>query len=522
MRQLDFGRPLPTVTVKQKLLDTGPLPQKLLRAIWRQLGWTPHALQEKALLSRAPNGVVAAGRRTGKSQIGGHKLVPEAFRAQAEIDYLRKAGLRREYWIVGPEYSDAEKEFRVFWDSIDRLGFDLDKPGSYNNPISGEMRVSLFGGKFIVWAKSAKYPGTLVGEGLSGVVFSEAAKLKPSIWDKFIMPTLADFNGWAFFGSTPEGRNWFHDIWDAGQDGSNEGWESWRSPSWSNPYVYPQGVDEKVLEAVRKAKKDGTLKDMPKLVAKAIKTIDPAIWRLLRDQSSEMFGQEVAAEFNEFVGRVFKDFDEEIHVPKFEQVLRPDWRTYACTDYGFTNPFVWLLLQIDPHGERIHIVDEYYERQRTTGEAAAEIRDRKLAPNSGPFRVLQFFPDPAEPDRTRELSDALGIPYGSHTGGLLDDRLEWIRRKLKYPSHLKPGDPDRVPWLTVNRRCKETRREMGIYRYPETAEQSEAKNRSAPEAPLKKDDHTPEALGRFMAGFFGNPWGDRRGGTRVSSARVGR
>jgi hypothetical protein len=39
---------------------------------------------------------------------------------------------------------------------------------------------------------------------------------------------------------------------------------------------------------------------------------------------------------------------------------------------------------------------------------------------------------------------------------------------------------------------------MGEYRYPEN--KSETKNE--PEAPLKKDDHTPEALGRFMIGHF--------------------
>lgn len=44
--------------------------------------------------------------------------------------------------------------------------------------------------------------------------------------------------------------------------------------------------------------------------------------------------------------------------------------------------------------------------------------------------------------------------------------------------------------------------EMLAYRYPETIEDA---LKYAPEEPLKKDDHAPEALGRFMRGYFGSP-----------------
>ena len=496
-------------------LTTPPPGRKLLQKVWNRTLWVPHSGQEQIMFNRSRNQVVSFGRRAGKSQTGGNKLVPEYFRAHLELEELRSRGIRREYWIVGPTYSDAEKEFRVVWNALDRLGVPFDRPGSYNNPESGQMRISALNGCFIIDAKSAQYPQTLVGEGLSGVVFSEAAKLKPSVWIKYIRPTLADFGGWTYFGSTPEGRNWFYDLWEQGQDPDRPDWMSWRAPAWINPYVYPGGVDEKLLESAKRARRDGRLREWIQRVEFVGNQrelppspigIDPEIWSLFLDQSTEMFNQEIQALFNEFAGRVFKDFDEEIHVT--DKGFDPTWETYACSDYGFTNPFVWILLQLDPHHERIHILDEYYETGRTTGEAVAEINARGLRPTV----LREFFPDPAEPDRTREISQLLRLNAGRGTGGPLNDRLEWIRRFLK--PHPMTGEPR----FTIHRKCRNTIRDMGQYRYPELTDKVRER-RGEPELPQKKDDHAPEALGRFMVGKFGRP---HRAGTTQSRAKVRR
>ena len=491
------------------LLTTPSAKRRVHESFWKRTLWTPHVTQQEILLDSTRNQVVSLGRRAGKSQTGGHKLIPEYLRAYIELDVLKAKGLRREYWIVGPTYSDSEKEFRVTWNALEGLGISLDRPGSYNNPESGQMRISALGGRFIVHAKSAQYPQTLVGEGLSGAVFSEAAKLKPSVWIKYIRPTLADFGGWTYFGSTPEGRNWFYDLWEQGQNPQRTDWVSWRAPSWVNPYVYPDGVDERLLESAKHARRKGTLSEWIERVEHYANErglppspvgIDPEIWSLFLDQSTEMFNQEIQALFNEFAGRVFKDFDEELHVN--DVGFRAAWETYACADYGFTNPFVWLLVQVDPHHERIHIVDEYYETGKTTGEAIAEIHERGLRPPT----LREFYPDPAEPDRTREISNKLQLTAGRRTGGPLDDRIEWIRR------FLKPLASTGEPKLTVNRKCKNFIREHGQYRYPDATKANE-RGHPAPEVPEKKDDHTPEALGRLMVGLFGKPY---RTGTRQS------
>jgi hypothetical protein len=515
-------------------------------AMRSKLGFAPHPVQAEILASTARNQVLAAGRRFGKSQVGGHKLVPAAFTAFGEKAKLEAAGQRREYWIVGPEYSDAEKEFRVVYNALRRLGVDFDRPGTYNNPQSGDMRISLWEGAFQVHAKSAKYPETLVGEGLSGLVLSEAAKLKEITWTKYLRPTLADFRGWSFMGSTPEGRNWFYRAWESGQDPLRPDWASWRAPAWSNPYVYrdmrAQGRDAdlavRILQGLIRSRSlperlpvdsglriwmsDAQWESVQERTWEKVGLalgLDPEIVALALDLSEETFNQEEAALFNEYVGRVFKDWDEDIHVGDFD--FEPDWKTYAAIDYGFTNPFVWLLIQVDPFGERIRVIDEYYERGRTNGEAFREIRDRGLAPGG----LLEFYPDPAEPDRTAEGQSILNVRAAGSTGGLLEARIEWIRRKLKgVPAvdHLGVGHPDWSPQLQVHRRCKHMIREMGAYRYPRTAEEAAARDKEAPESPLKKDDHTPEALGRFMIGHYGSPWKDVAAPSRQRRAKIGR
>ena len=180
--------------------------------VFERLGFYPHVGQRPILSSTARFNVSAAGRRFGKSELGGHKLTVRAVESYYRRAQYEAMGKRMEYWIVGPNYSDAEKEFRVLYNDLTRQEFPLDRPGTYNDPIGGNMHVSLWGGRFQVHAKSAAHPESLVGEGLHGALLVEAAKIKERVWTKFVRPTLNDFKGWADFTSTPEGKNWFYEL----------------------------------------------------------------------------------------------------------------------------------------------------------------------------------------------------------------------------------------------------------------------------------------------------------------------
>lgn len=487
------------MTVTPERIDLSPERPINEMPLYEKIGWTPHSGQATVICDLCRNKVVSAGRRFGKSEIGGHKLFQEALNTRLVKSKLETLGKRREFWIVGPSYTDSEKEFRVMWNELEKAGLKdyFDKPGSYNNPESGMMTLSLWGGRFMVQAKSEKHPDSLVGEGLSGVVLAEAAKLKERTWVKLIRPTLADFAGWSLMTSTPEGKNWFYEMWKRGQDPNRPDWSSFRLPSWTNPYVYPGGATDEAIDALREML-DRRDRVIDLTVFKEL-GIDPEIGEMVGDMTQEAFNQEIAADFTEFVGRVFKQFDEETHVGDFE--FEPSWATYACVDYGFTNPNVWLLIQVDPFGERVRILDEVYERGLTADEFAERIKSKGLAPST----VRAFYPDPASPGDTRTLENLLKIKAKGGTGGSLRWRIDAIRGALKDRNpHLPLGAPERLPSLQIDRKCTSTIADFLNYKYPEKRSDAAA-DKNSPENPMSKDDHGPEALGRFYAGHFGTP-----------------
>lgn len=477
-------------------------------ALFDYIGYQPHTGQLKIAESSARYRVAGCGRRFGKSDVGGHELIPEALITKSLENELVERGQRREFWVVGPEYSDAEKEFRVLYNNLKRLDVPFDRPGTYNDPNSGNLHISLWNGTFQLHGKSAKYPDTLVGEGLHGVILAEAAKLKERVWSKYIRPTLADFNGWALLTSTPEGKNWFYDMYKYGQNPKMTEWESWRMPAWKNPYVYKTPtIDSHVKQLQEFMVTDGYTSLSPQEISQMHDlVIDDEVLSLIQSTTIEAFNQEIGADFTEFVGRVFKEFDEDIHVRDISR--KPGWDLYAAVDYGFTNPNVWLLIQVGPFNE-VEVIGEIYEEGLTANEFADLILARGLCPAG----LRTFYPDPASPGDTRILENKLKVRASGGTGGELRHRIDAIRRALKEtathvprfiegPDGTRSFHPDRRPQLLVDRGCLKTVHEFGEYRYPDKVEQSSVKSQ---ELPMKKDDHTPEALGRFFAGHFGTP-----------------
>lgn len=494
------------------------------------IAYEPHPGQLAILESDARHQVAACGRRFGKSDVGGHKLLPEALYTYYIQEELKRAGKRREFWIIGPEYSDAEKEFRVIWNLLERLEVPFDHKGpfkSYNDPLGGSMHISLWGGRFQIHAKSAKYPDTLVGEGLSGAILAEAAKQKPSIWPKYIRPTLADFQGWSFHSSTPEGKNHFYHKWQMGQDPANKSWASWRMPAWINPYVYRVKTLNRHVKACFDIMSKNPGVSIFSIIEEYKLQIDPEIADLMNDLTKESFNQEIAASFTDYVGRVFKDFDEEYHVGDLQFNPDPNWETYAAVDYGFTNPNVWLLLQVGPYQE-INVLDEVYEENLTAEEFALEIRRRGL----NPAQLRIFYPDPASPGDSRILEGKLQIRASKGTGGEIKDRVNLIRMALK-KSRIDPDSPKMVlgetapdkfrPQLMFDRKCKRTLADMDAYRYPDRSDDKKEYSIDRYENPMKKDDHGPEALGRFFMGYFGaRSLQTERSGARTSRPAVAR
>jgi hypothetical protein len=255
-------------------------------------------------------------------------------------------------------------------------------------------------------------------------------------------------------------------------------------PSWTNNIVFPGGRN------------------------------DPEILEAEADLTVDEFDRQYGAQFVEKTGAVMQEWDDEIHMTNLE--YNPGWPLYGAVDYGFTNPFVWLWIQVDEFGNA-YVIRERSWTQKDTPEIAAEM---KTHPIDGPLTkaCVAFYPDPAEPDDTLTLNRMLRIPNRGGTGGELKTRLMLIRQSLKtFPTHLPENHPDRRPKLLVDRSCGGLGWEMREgYKWPERRSEVFSEK----EHPLDKDNHFVEALGRFMRGYYGMP-GEVAGRTVISSARMG-
>jgi len=90
--------------------------------------------------------------------------------------------------------------------------------------------------------RSRKYKRAIIDEA------AIASNLKIA-WEQAIRPTLTDLQGDAWFLSTPKGLNYFHEVFQRGQDDlAFPDWRSWQMPSSVNPYLPPAELEAARLE----------------------------------------------------------------------------------------------------------------------------------------------------------------------------------------------------------------------------------------------------------------------------------
>ena len=415
-------------------------------AFFREIGYQPHAGQIEFHSSSARFRLASCGRRFGKSIQAARDLEPRLFLPN------------KLYWIVGPVYALAEKEFRVIWQDLiigKKLGRDKRIRRSFSVK-AGNMFIEFpWGTK--VECKSAEHPENLVGEGLDHVIMSEAAKHTDDTWNRFIRPALADHRGGADFPSTPESYNWFYDMWMLGQDPDPEfvDFASWKSPSWLNPHVYPGGEN------------------------------DPEIRLLRRTMSPEGFAQEIGADFGSFVGKIYPEWDVGTHVKDVK--FNPAWPNYMAIDWGYSNPAAFIEFQISPD-DRIHVWREHYKSFTRVEDHCEQLKNR-VQPEG--YHLDLAFGDAADPEAASTVSEKLVPCYA-----LPEAKTNWregidlVRSFMnREEGEDEFGGPTYFPAFFVDFSCVNVIREFNNYRTP-----AGVRGKNAQELGLKKDDHTCDAI----------------------------
>ncbi len=266
-------------------------------------------------------------------------------------------------------------------------------------------------------------------------------------WERYVQPALADRRGSATFPSTPEGFNWYYDIWSQGQDPTFPDTESWQFPSWDNPYVYPEGRD------------------------------DPEILRLERASTTEWFEQEIAADFTAFVGKIYGEFHEPNHVKPHK--FNPEWKNYISFDWGYTNPLAAIEFQVSPWDE-VFVWREHYQAYMTLEEHLNYLKNRT---NPEGYRVDLTFGDAADPEAAMYVSQhfapCIAMPEAKSNWRQGVDLVK-VFLKMREASDsldlsemtsqldLKYAHSLAKPRLFIDPSCKNTIREMNGYRAPST------------------------------------------------------
>lgn len=150
-----------------------------------------------------------------------------------------KVGIERRRslnWWVAPTYKQAEIAFQTI---VRAMRDQMTSAPNYTH-----LKFKLYSSEFEF--RSAKNPDDLRGDGVHHMTLDECREIKARAWFEVMMPMLADTDGTATFISTPEGHDWFYQLFRYGKDPLEKEYWSFRAPSYINPYL-----DRKFIEEMR-------------------------------------------------------------------------------------------------------------------------------------------------------------------------------------------------------------------------------------------------------------------------------
>lgn len=398
---------------------------------FKLIGYQPHDGQIKLHNDSAQFRVAVCGRRWGKTTA-----------AAREVELMLLQPNKR-VWIVAPYFELTEKVFReVTATLLDRLELPTEVLAEREHRIKFPWGSELRG-------KTADNPRGLLGEGLDLLVFDEAAHAPQSVWERYLSPTLLDRAGRALFITTPDGHNWLYHLFLRGLNPDYPHWSAHHSVSSVNPHL-----DHCLLQNEESV-------------------LPP-----------EVFAQEYNAEFVTRFGAVFPEFSLNNHTANLK--VYPGLPVYRGLDFGFTNPFACIDIQILDSGA-VNVLNCYYKSKTTLNQHIDYLlnSERELYPTQFKRGHIYYAGDPSGAVERGELA-ASGIAVLTRQTPLLGslDKMRSLMRSIN-PSGIRP-------LLLVDTKCSELIRELQHYQYPDTGG----------EVPIKVNDHCIDALRYCLACFY--------------------
>ena len=181
-----------------------------------------HAGQVRVVREARRFNVLACGRRFGKTTLGLDREVHPA------LGGYPVAWFSPTYKMLAEVWRDAKRIF---------------KPVTLRVSAQEHRLELITGGVVDMW--SLDNPDAARGRKYKRAVIDEAAMVAglQEAYQAVIRPTLTDYEGDAWFKSTPKGLNFFKQMFDWGQDPFKSEWKSWRMPTTANPFINPGEVE---------------------------------------------------------------------------------------------------------------------------------------------------------------------------------------------------------------------------------------------------------------------------------------
>lgn len=216
----------------------------------------------------------------------GRTFIPTHNSFSAAMELMTKLFWGQLFWIVAPDYSQAENEFNYLEAWCQQLGVYK----SSNKPQKGSWQLETLTGQLVV-TKSTQDVATIAGKAPDGILFVEAAQAPYEAFLRCYGRT-GPKRGWLCINGTFEKDTggWFRQLWKAWQVNNRWRGRSFAIPSWSNLTNYPGGREDPEIKALE-ASMDG-------------------------DHFLERFGGEPSAP----KGLVHKEFDYTKHVKRVRRV----------------------------------------------------------------------------------------------------------------------------------------------------------------------------------------------------------
>ena len=358
--------------------------------------------------------VLSCGRRFGKTTEAIEEIKGKALSAN-ESDKIV---------YIAPTYQQARD---IAWDMLKK---ELKPIVIKTNESRLELEVQNKDGKFInIMLRGWEAVESLRGQKFIFIVIDEVAMMRNFWvgWQEVLRPALTDTKGDCLFISTPKGFNHFYDLYNL-QDKDND-YKSFHYTTYDNPYI--------PIEEIDKARQE-----LPE----------------------NRFAQEYLADFRKAEGLVYKEFDRNKHIFDDLNNIREIKRIIGL-DFGFTNPTAILTISID-YDNTYWVRSEFYKTNKTTEEIINYCKT---------LNGNEFYPDPAEPDRIKQMMDAgLNIQEVSKD---IEFGITCVQQMF------------RTNKLRIHKDCINLLSELETYHYPDKKpEKNEA------ELPVKENDHACDAL----------------------------